>query len=261
MSVKQSRADSKVREHFTRSTELYVDRYEASYLVLCRQRMDLLNRCWRPNPAQPISVLDVGCGAGIFADHILETFPAATICCVDVSIGMLRRGKQDSRKRLILGDARNLPFAETASFDLINADALMHHLVTIGGYESSIDAICAFLAQLRRLLKPNGLLLVREIYHEHVFQRELGSRLLYAVSTTRTPAPVARFLRKAGLNTANIGVCFLVRNRWREVLSKAGFSIVADEDKPWGRWLMTYFGFICGDIYVVASSIPNGFVS
>lgn len=247
-----------IREHFDANTYLYVDKYEATYKALCQERLGLIEQYAEACAWEPITILDLGCGAGVFADMMLEKFPRAKVYCLDASFGMLRRNTPNCRKSMLLGDAKALPLRRR-SFDLVNVDTLMHHLVDFGGYQKTLATIERFLFSLHGLLRPGGLVIVREIYHEFVLRDNLGARWIYELTTLRLPAPVARLLKRLGLKTANAGVCFLTRKQWREVLRNAGYRVASITDKPWLWSYLRIMGFRrSGDLYYVLSSDVDG---
>lgn len=247
----QIRRDSTIREHFSGNTELYVDKYESSYRELCRNRLDFVDRYLRELNREDLAILDVGGGAGVFIDMFLERFPKARACCADFSSGMLDRNKRAPSKALVAADARALPF-RPASFDVIDLDALLHHVISDGGYLHTIDGIAGVLASLHRLLKPNGILLIREIYHEYILKDNLGSYLLYTVTTRRMPAMVTTALKRLGVNTANVGVCFLTRRQWSKALARAGYTLLESRESRWHSSRYRYAGFLnSGDLFYV----------
>lgn len=226
------RGDATVREHFDSHTDIYVDKYEEPYKAVCRERIGLLKDSLGSPSRKPLAILDVGCGAGLFIDMLLTEFPEAQAFGVDSSIAMLRRNTRVSQKHFVLGDARELPF-RPKSFDLINVDTVMHHLVDFRGYQYTIGAVEHFLLSLQELLKPGGLLIVREIYHESFLRDSLGARLVYELSTFQLPGVLAGLLKRLGLTTANAGVCFLTRRQWDDVFQRTHYTAHSVSDKPW----------------------------
>jgi SAM-dependent methyltransferase len=225
-------AETRIREHFDANTDLYVDKYAADYAKLCQDRIHLLEEHTKIHGDGPLAILDVGCGGGTFTDLLLEEFPQARAYCLDFSFGMLKRNVSKPRKILIQGDATALPFAPR-NFDIINVDTLMHHLVDFRGYEETHRSIGRFLSSLRGLLKPRGVLIVREIYHESILKEDLGTRLLYKISTARLPELLASLLKKLGFKTANAGICYLTRKQWSQVFRREGYKIISVTDIPW----------------------------
>ncbi len=185
----------------------------------------------------------------MFVDMLLDRLPNAQAVGLDSSIGMLKKNIPRPRKTLVLGEGKTLPFSPK-SFDLINVDTVMHHLVDFRGYDSTIGTIEAFLSSLRRLLRPRGLLIVREIYHEFILRDNLGSRLIYELSTLRGPVVAANLLKYIGINTAKAGVCFLTRKQWNKVFERTGYEFLQATQKPWTKHYLEKVGFrYNGDLY------------
>jgi SAM-dependent methyltransferase len=253
----RTRGDAAVREHFDSHTDLYVDKYQEAYKALCRERISLLND-FVDIAGKPITILDVGCGAGVFIDMLLNQSTSAQAFGMDSSLGMLKRNALVPRKSLVLGDARELPF-RPKSFDLINVDTVMHHLVDFRGYHKTLGAIERFLLSLQELLKPGGLLIVREIYHESWLRDNFGARLIYELSTLRLPRGFVNLFKHLGLSTANAGVCFLTRRQWDVVFRRTNYKTLAITDKPWIKHRLKKMGFPNnGDLYYALGSQGSG---
>jgi ubiquinone/menaquinone biosynthesis C-methylase UbiE len=92
------------------------------------------------------TVLDLGCGPGVYADAVYQHAPKATYYGLDFSAGML--SKHPLPNRLIQADAQVLPFADNA-FDVVMANHMLYHL-------SDIDAA---LKDIHRILKPGGIVI------------------------------------------------------------------------------------------------------
>jgi SAM-dependent methyltransferase len=253
MPVRRTNKDAVIRDHFDSNINLYVDKIAANYSSICGERLGLLERYLEAHAGQPLSVLDVGCGAGVFTDLLLDKYPHVRAYCLDSSFGMLTRNAPGLRKSLVMGDAKALPFRQR-SFDLINLDTLMHHLVDFEGYRNTLGAIEQFMSSLRGLLKPGGFVIVREIYHEFVLRENLGTRLIYELSTLQLPGVVANLLKRLGLKTANAGVCFLTRKQWGEVFRESGYTPLLLIDRPWASLYLRIMGFRhSGDLYCTLS--------
>src|SRR5271166_2246774 len=125
MPMPKADRDAVIRAHFDSNTSLYVDKIETKYGAICGERLGLLDKYLEAHAGQLLSILDVGCGAGVFTDLVLDKYPQVRAYCLDSSLGMLKRNTTGLRKSLVLGDARALPLCPH-SFDLINLDTLMH---------------------------------------------------------------------------------------------------------------------------------------
>jgi SAM-dependent methyltransferase len=101
--------------------------------------------------AQPLGVLDLGAGTGLFAALLLERMPDARITCLDASEGML----DEARTRFAGDDRVDFALADMASADLdgpwdvVMSALAIHHL--------EHEAKKALFARIRNALSPGGL--------------------------------------------------------------------------------------------------------
>lgn len=108
-------------------------------------------------------VLDVGCGTGDLALAAKRRTGAdGTVRGVDAGAEMVARatGKAARQGLDVMFDvapAQDLPFPD-ASFDLVLCTLMMHHLPEDGRRQA--------IAEMRRVLKPGGRLLVADLAHE-----------------------------------------------------------------------------------------------
>jgi ubiquinone/menaquinone biosynthesis C-methylase UbiE len=102
------------------------------------------------------AVLDAGCGTGGFLARLRAAKPRARLYGLDYEPGAARRAAAKARAAVTAGTINALPFPD-ASFDaVVSLDVLCHMAVEEG----------AALAELRRVLKPGGLLLLNLPAHE-----------------------------------------------------------------------------------------------
>jgi SAM-dependent methyltransferase len=99
---------------------------------------------------QGVRVLEVGCGQGPLANHLLAR--GATVVAIDMSAASLRRTMQGSAElghrscvRVMQADAERLPFAD-ASFDAVVSFGVLHHT------PDTAHAV----GELLRVLRPGG---------------------------------------------------------------------------------------------------------
>lgn len=116
----------------------------------------------------PGLVLDVGSGPGHNAAVLQARWPKAQVLAVDIAPGMLARVRSQGGRRLnpfarrpepLCADARALPLADR-SVDVLFSNLCLHW----------IDDLPAVLAGFRRVLKPEGLLLVSTFGHDTLFE-------------------------------------------------------------------------------------------
>ena len=92
------------------------------------------------------TVLDLGCGPGIYAETLLQHAPDASYFGLDFSAGML--AKHPVHNQLTQADAQQLPFVDH-SFDVVMANHMLYH----------VPDIDMALAEIHRVLKPGGMVI------------------------------------------------------------------------------------------------------
>jgi malonyl-CoA O-methyltransferase len=126
-------------------------RYDAVATLQTAVRDELLSRLDLLR-APPRAVLDLGAGTGLAALAMKRRFRSAVVTAADIAAPMLQVARGRSRFwrpiRCIEADAQALPF-EDASFDLVFTSLMLQWL----------QPPDAAMAQIRRVLKPGGLLL------------------------------------------------------------------------------------------------------
>lgn len=78
---------------------------------------------------QPRMVLDLGCGDGGSAVHLLQAFPSAELVGIDVSAASIdvARSRGLPRSEFLVHDGADLSFA-AAAFDLVLLAGVLHHV-------------------------------------------------------------------------------------------------------------------------------------
>ena len=153
------------------------------------------------------SMLDVGCGTGTLAlAERRRLGTAGAVHGVDASPEMVARARSKSARLGLpvvfqVAAAQSLPFAD-ATFDAVFCTLAMHHLPE--------DARARALAEMRRVLKPQGRVLVVE------FRRAQGMRALFnpvtLLHTFRSPRifdDLEALVKRAGferVETGDLGV-------------------------------------------------------
>ena len=131
-------------------------------LTLGRERVvrESTLECARVSPGE--RVLDVGCGTGTLALAAKRRVGAkGTVHGVDAGAEMVARAKQKAAREGLeamfdVAPAQALPFPD-GSFDVVLCTLMMHHLPENGRKQA--------VAEMRRVLRPGGRLLVVDLAH------------------------------------------------------------------------------------------------
>lgn len=95
------------------------------------------------------NVLDIACGTGYGLAFLKSTANSVTGVDVDIEAAVRAKSECDAKAQVLLGDGTNLPFVDE-SFDAVTSFETLEHL----------HARKQFLSELKRVLKPNGLLIL-----------------------------------------------------------------------------------------------------
>ena len=167
---------------------------------------------------QPTAVLDVATGTGDLAIALTE-IKGVKITGLDISEGMLSVGREKVAKRnladritLVQGDSEQLPFADE-TFDA----------VTVGFGVRNFEDLEKGLSEIRRVLKPNGRLVVLETSVPEKFPFRQGYRLY-----TNYVMPLVGKLfskdRSAYRYLSNSAIHFPYGKKFQEILNKVGYQ-------------------------------------
>ncbi|MFV0253234.1 MAG: class I SAM-dependent methyltransferase [Beutenbergiaceae bacterium] len=110
-----------------------------------------------PHLRPGMDVLDVGCGPGSITVDLASRVPGGRVLGIDSSVEVLNRGADLAVAQGVENvefepaDVMSLPYAPD-SFDVVHAHQLLQHL----------DDPVAALQEMRRVLRPGGLLAIRD---------------------------------------------------------------------------------------------------
>jgi ubiquinone/menaquinone biosynthesis C-methylase UbiE len=150
------------------------------------------------------AVLDVATGTGFtalaFAPHV------GSVIGLDVSIGMLEQARKRAEEqglanaRFTEGAAEAIPFPDE-SFDVVTCRIAPHHFLSVP----------TFLAEARRVLKPDGRLLIADTSASDDPAAEVWQN---RIEVLRDPSHVRNYTRE----------------EWRQMVTEAGFTLELLED-------------------------------
>ncbi len=156
----QNFSKKNIQTHFNHAAVSYD---EAA--VLQRTVAERLRERLELTTAQPKTILDMGAGTGILTQKIQQEYPTANIIAMDMSLQMLNKAQQNlagtgffnkikqsllpNKQTFVGADANNIPLADN-SIDLLVSNLMLQ-------WCDNLDGV---LAEFKRVLKPNALLMV-----------------------------------------------------------------------------------------------------
>jgi ubiquinone/menaquinone biosynthesis C-methylase UbiE len=154
--VPRSSRSSSTRGHALGAPGLYDAFVDVFFLGRRRATFESLVRVAGVQPRQ--RVLDVGCGTGYFARLLANTVgPGGLVVGVDASPEMIEYANRQHRRpgncQFQIGAAEALSFPPE-HFDVVVSSLFMHHLPA--------DLRPTAIAEMRRVLRPGGVLLIAE---------------------------------------------------------------------------------------------------
>jgi SAM-dependent methyltransferase len=200
--------------------ESQVESFDTVYVV--GTRWDVVKaRIDRDFPTGDFHLLDLGGGNGAFTDAILEAYPAARGTVIDNSNVLLARNRSHKRKTLVCESVENLDSLQE-KFDIICAHWLLHHLIGDSYAETRRNQMLT-LQCLPRFLTPNGRISLFENMCNGWLIDNLPAYMTYQFTSARA---IAAITRRMGANTAGVGVCYLSKVAWFNVLENVGLEIL-----------------------------------
>ena len=177
---------------------------------------------------RPTAVLDVATGTGDLAIALTE-IEGVKITGLDISEGMLSVGREKVAKRnltdritLVQGDSEQLPFADE-TFDA----------VTVGFGVRNFEDLEKGLSEIKRVLKPNGRLVVLETSVPEKFPFKQG----YHLYTNDVMPLVGKLFskdRSAYRYLSNSAIHFPYGKKFQKILDKVGYQHTSYHPKTLG---------------------------
>src|SRR5262249_18663222 len=184
---------------FSRWSESY-DHSILQWLLFGPSHRALIRRIRELAGNQPVTILDVGCGTGVFAARLRAALPHAQIIAVDLVTDMLMRGSPRWRLHRahvlpIQGDSERLPFGPGA-FDV----------VTCANGFNLYPRRARAISERRRVVRPGGRLMVIDGYRDSLW---------------------GWFIFDVCVATVEGDVHHASARRFRELMSQAGLQAIA----------------------------------
>lgn len=175
-------------------------------------------------------ILDVGTGTALIPLVVVNSTSDVRVAAVDRSLAMLERAavnisasKTDESILLAACDSRRLPFAD-ATFDAVMSNSLVHHLNDDSS--TGVESISASLQEMYRVVKPNGVVFVRDLCRPTSVDRLESIVGRYAGNETATAQQLFRQSLHAALTVEELAELTLK-------LSFNSCSVEASSDRHW----------------------------
>jgi ubiquinone/menaquinone biosynthesis C-methylase UbiE len=167
---------------------------------------------------EPRTVLDVGTGTALIPIELASRRLGFHITAIDLAEEMLRLGQVNVERAgptdcitLALVDAKGLPYAD-ATFDAVMSNSIVHHIPEPRGT----------LAEMWRVLRPGGLLFVRDLLRPETSEKV--ERIVATYAGTESPRQQQLFRQSlhAALTVEEVG----------ELLTESGIGVELNGPHP-----------------------------
>jgi SAM-dependent methyltransferase len=199
-----------------------------------------------------IKILDIGGGRG-FCSLVLREYFAENGCEI-VVVDNTRYDTWDEfgggTIKFIEDSAGNLGemFSEN-TFDLIFANYVFHHMIVTGpggGWRGTVLNITDTVKQVSKVLKNDGVFCVTEHWCDGLLFDKAASAVIYTLTSCKIPL-LARIFRRIEAKSAGVGVCFLSKKMWMNIVDSCGFEVdkvFEGYRSPWSFLKRMVFGLL-----------------
>jgi ubiquinone/menaquinone biosynthesis C-methylase UbiE len=143
------------------------------------------------------AVLDIGTGPGVLLPYLKQMVgDAGRICAFDLSFQMIRQAVKKAivpNGWVLQADAHNIPFG-AATFDFVVCFAAFPHFARPD----------AALAEMARVLRPGGTLVVAHLLSRHELARHHGAQAAVAEDILPNEVQMRALLQEAGFRVIGI---------------------------------------------------------
>jgi len=175
------------------------------------------------------SLLDVGCGSGIFPILVRDMDPSIEITVIDPSSELLNKISCDFINKKIGSLPNNLCLDSDLRFGYIHLREVIHHIVG-QSVKDSQEMAKESLVVLNSHLDDDGYIMIHELFFEGYlipnFPRSLIFSLLKLQNDMEVKIPFKEFL-------LGLQVCFYTREEFCSLLASCGYEILEHKLDYW----------------------------
>jgi|GEM_PF-2936339 len=173
--------------------------------------------------------LDIGGGSGRFAGAVLKRFPRHRVTVVDPSPVMLEGITSPEVEKVQGHLPDNLNVA--SRYDYVSVNDVLHH-VCGSTEDESMELAVRSLIEIRKVLAPDGVLFLHELFYESYVREDLTRALIFrwlrAQNRLGLRMPVKEL--RPGLM-----VNFYTRAELRDMIQRSGYRVVAYDEFSWSE--------------------------
>ena len=177
-------------------------------------------------------LLDVGCGSGQTMAWFRERWPEWTTVGLDVAFVGLQAARAGTEERVVAASALEIPLPDASVDAVITLDVLQH--LPLGGGDGRA------LAEIRRVLRPGGLLLVRTNAQSWPRTRDDPQHNFHKYTRRELRAKIEAFgfrVRRIGRLNAVLGLGEIARECRANTHGSGGYQgLVASIPQPGAAW-------------------------
>jgi len=179
-----------------------------------------------------LNILDIGGASGYFAKGIYEYFKHSK--CKIVVLDTIKNDTWETFSdeiTFIQASACDIDtlFAEN-TFDIVFANRVYHHLVK-NTYKKTVEVLADITGKIHRVLKPDGKFCIIDHFYNGLIYDRISSKLIYVLTSCKIPL-VVKICKYFGAESSGVGVCFLSKKMYLELLKQNSFAIsYLDENK------------------------------
>lgn len=205
-----------IRRQFNRSAAGSYDKHAQVQRSMADRLAKKLLKAADQEETTRLNIVEIGCGTGTLTEMLVNDWPGASITALDIAPAMIEAAEQrvkasdesgcsSSRVRFLHADVEKwAPDAPAESFDFIVANACFQWL----------SRPSETLENLRRLLRPNGLLVFTTFGPDTFRELHEAFDAVY---------------RASGIEPQRHGLSFQSPTEWHSLLEEAGFSTIQFE--------------------------------
>jgi SAM-dependent methyltransferase len=174
---------------------------------------------------QEINILDIGGASGYFAMGLYKYFNEK-----NCKIVVFDSTKYDTWSAF----SDKIDFVESSvdnlgkyfldeTFDIVFANRVFHHFVR-NTWKETIGGINKVIGTIYSKLKKDGYFCILDHFYNGFMFDKITSKIVYSLTSCNISV-IKYICKKFGAESAGVGVCFLSKKMWKNILAKNDFKI------------------------------------